>query len=198
MKRANEFDAVMDCQAVFRLILEAASNPGRVVDISATAARLQSADGVALALAATLVDNETAFAAVGNDGLSREIELITGGRATPTNDAGYLFVEQTLDDGQIGALLERVPCGTLEEPHRAATVFVRVGGFPDEPGVRLAGPGIGGSIRAPLCGYALRFLVQRAALALEYPCGIDLVLYTGDGRLLAVPRLVKPVEGMGA
>ena len=45
MQKAHDFDTVFDCQEVFRKLLEAFSNPGRIVDISDGAKKLLTEAG---------------------------------------------------------------------------------------------------------------------------------------------------------
>lgn len=193
MKKAHEFDFVLDCQAVYRKLLEAFANPGRPVDIADCAAKLPAPLGAHLAVAITLVDNETTCCVIGNDELSGVVRELTGGRSETMEKSSFVFVQPRCDNGQIASILAAVPAGTMVEPHTSCTVFVRVAGFCGEPGCTISGPGIAGTLCAPIGLYAEKWLNTRHGLELEYPCGIDLAFITDDGRILAVPRRVHPV-----
>ena len=56
MQKAYEFDFVYDTQAAFRLLLEALSNPGRIVELGPLARKLGGAYAMPLTVAAVLLD----------------------------------------------------------------------------------------------------------------------------------------------
>ena len=57
MQKAYEFDFVYDTQAAFRLLLEALSNPGRIVELGPLARKLGGAYAMTLTVAAVLWDS---------------------------------------------------------------------------------------------------------------------------------------------
>jgi alpha-D-ribose 1-methylphosphonate 5-triphosphate synthase subunit PhnH len=191
MKRAHDFDSVLDCQEVFRKILEAFANPGRVVDISASAKKLSTTLAAYIAVAAALIDNETAFCVVGDAVLSELVQQFTYGRAADLSRSDYVFSLCLCDSEQIRSILSSVPAGTMADPHASGTVLVRVETFEEKAGCRLKGPGIDGETVAPLGAYAAKWLKARRDLGIEYPCGVDLAFLTDDGRIMAAPRLVQ-------
>ena len=54
MQKAYEFDFVYDTQAAFRLLLEALSNPGRIVELGPLTRKLGGAYAMPLTVAAVL------------------------------------------------------------------------------------------------------------------------------------------------
>lgn len=193
MRRAWLFDPVHDAQRVFRALLEAFANPGRVVRIDREAARLPGPHAAWLALACAFVDSSTGYCVLGSEELSDQIQQFTFARREQPGDSGFLFVLENCDAQRIGELLRQAPCGTLEQPHLSATIVVGVRDF-EHGRVGLTGPGIDGRIDAPLDERARRWLDERVRHAAEYPCGVDLVFLSDEGALMAAPRLVRPAE----
>lgn len=191
MKKAHKFDAVFDSQQVFRKLLEAFSNPGRLVDISAEARKLNSDFGAYIAVAATLIDNETSFSVVGDAPLPGLVRQFTYGQQETLDQSSFVFVLVRCDADQIVSILSTVPEGTMAEPHGSGVVFVRVESFDAMPGVAIRGPGVNGELSAPLTDYATRWLKLRRDAAHEYPCGVDIAFITDGGQIVAAPRLIQ-------
>ena len=190
LTKKHSFDTVYDSQKVFRLILEAASNPTRVVNIKESADKLFGSCPAFLAVAMTLLDNETGFAVLGDDRLCDEIVSLTLARREETQSADFLFA---CDPGGLKAAIETAKCGTLSDPHKSATVIIRNDGEPTES-LLLFGPGIDGSITVQATQTVKDAIILRDAQNYEYPQGIDLVFVSSNGELFAIPRLVKVVQ----
>jgi alpha-D-ribose 1-methylphosphonate 5-triphosphate synthase subunit PhnH len=97
MKKIHTFDEVFDAQKVYRLLLSAMANPSGEVNIGPCAKKLYGENPVFLALAMTLLDNETGFCACGQEKLSDEIVSLTLSRPEPTARADYIFVADLKD-----------------------------------------------------------------------------------------------------
>jgi len=193
MESKYGFHLVHDTQTVFRALLDATANPGREQEAKAQVARLKGAsNGMELAIALTLLDNEVTF--FERDGaLSEEIAFLTRARPEPLHWADLVFVGEGEDPD---AVLPYVKSGTLERPDDSATVFVRVDENGESLCAALTGPGIPPeSDSFDLPAAATRWLRARQALAIEYPRGVDLVFFTAEGRFLALPRLTQIREG---
>ena len=65
MITANEFDLVFDCQQVFKQLMQAMANPGKVFSIGQNSAKLHQPSGSLLAIAMTLVDSRCRFSVAG-------------------------------------------------------------------------------------------------------------------------------------
>ena len=92
MNTLHNFDEVFDTQRVFRKLLEAMSNPGRIVSVSEEKDRLFGDFPSFLAVAMTLIDNEVSFSAAGNKELKQDIMLVTLSPEADTRTADYIFV----------------------------------------------------------------------------------------------------------
>ena len=178
LTRKHNFDVVFDSQKVFRLILEAMSNPIRIVNISK-----YGDDSVFLTVAMTLLDNEVSFNTCGNETLSEEISSLTLAKRESLEYADFIFASDV-------NCIENVKCGTLADPHKSATIIIRN----DDPPMcrlRLFGPGIEDSIKVQVTQTAKDAIVMRDGQYHEYPEGIDLLFVSSMGELYAIPRLTR-------
>ena len=187
LSRKHRFDTVFDSQKVFRLLLEAMSNPARVVNIKEAADKLYGSHSEFLALAVTLLDNEISFNACDNQVLSDEISSLTLAGHEKIEEADFIFV---CDLNYMEYAIENAKCGTLSDPHKSATVIIR---DDDLPAIRLllSGPGIAGSINIDATQPMKDALLLRDAQNYEYPQGIDLIFISSSGELIAIPRLTR-------
>ena len=171
MNTLHNFDEVFDTQRVFRKLLEAMSNPGRIVSVSEEKDRLFGDFPSFLAVAMTLIDNEVSFSAAGNKELKQDIMLVTLSPEADTRTADYIFVTDT---DILPEILEKAKFGTLSDPHCSATIIIRDNG--------------------EKCINALEL---RDAQNYEYPQGVDMIFISDSGDITAVPRLVKRRESNG-
>ncbi|MDR1579768.1 MAG: phosphonate C-P lyase system protein PhnH [Synergistaceae bacterium] len=187
LSKKHSFDAVFDSQKVFRLILEAVSNPARVVDMSEYAAKLSGSHPAFLAVAMTLLDNEVSFNTCENDALSDEIASLTLARKDEIESADFVFVSYPDD---LENAIEKIKCGTLADPHKSATVVIR---NEDGPAgrMKLSGPGIDGHTAVRATQMVKYAVMLRDAQHYEYPRGIDLLFLSDNGEMFAVPRLTR-------
>ena len=184
LSKKHSFDAVFDGQKVFRLILEAMSNPARAVNIKEYADKLFGGHPVFLAVAMTLLDNEVSFNTCGNHSLSDEIASLTLAKRAPLESADFIFVH---DPNTVKNVIENAKRGTLADPHQSATVIIQNDG---EPVCRSAfsGPGIDKRIEVQTTQRVKKAIALRDEQDYEYPQGIDLIFISNDGGLIAIPR----------
>jgi alpha-D-ribose 1-methylphosphonate 5-triphosphate synthase subunit PhnH len=187
LSKKHSFDTVFDGQKVFRLILEAVSNPSRVVNIGECAAKLFGGRPMFLAVAMTLFDNEVSFNTCDDDALSDEIVSLTLARKDEIASADFVFVSYP---GDIKNTMESIKFGTLSDPHKNATAVILNG---DAPAcrVKLHGPGIDGHAVVHVSQTVKNAVALRDARNYEYPQGIDMLFVSDNGELLAIPRLTR-------
>jgi len=187
LSKKHNFDLVFDSQKVFRLILEAMSNPTRVVRIREYADALFGDQPTFLAVAITLLDNEVSFNACENQSLTAEIASLTLTKRAGIDSADFVFVS---NPNRIKDVIESVKSGTLSDPHKSATVIIRN----DEDTNRLlalAGPGIRGNVTVWVSKTVIDAVRLRDEQGYEYPQGIDLIFVSSEGELFAIPRSIK-------
>lgn len=193
MNTLHQFDEVFDTQRVFRKLLEAMSNPGRIVSVSEEKDRLFGDFPSFLAVAMTLIDNEVSFSAAGNKELKQDIMLVTLSPEADTRTADYIFVTDT---DILPEILEKAKFGTLSDPHCSATIIIRDNG---EKCINacLCGPGINGETEISCSEVFCTALELRDTQNYEYPQGVDMIFISDSGDITAVPRLVKRRESNG-
>jgi alpha-D-ribose 1-methylphosphonate 5-triphosphate synthase subunit PhnH len=184
LSKKHSFDAVFDSQKVFRLILEAMSNPARVVNIKEYADKLFGRHPALLTVAMTLMDNEVSFCTCENQSLSDEIASLTLGKREQIESADFIFV---CDPNDIKNAIENAKRGTLPDPHKSATIVIRDDGVPACP-LTLSGPGMDGDTTVRVTQTVKDVITLRDAQYYEYPQGIDLIFISNEGGLIAIPR----------
>jgi len=187
LSKKHSFDTVFDGQKVYRLILEAMSNPLRPVHIDEYANKLYGDHPVFLAVAMTLLDNEVSFHTCGNQVLFDEIASLTLAKRENIESADFVF---TNGENDLKRIIENVKSGTSADPHKSATIII----MDDSEAVlelTFSGPGINGSKAVQATRMVETAIVIRDAQHYEYPQGIDLIFVSGKGELFAVPRLTR-------
>jgi len=187
LTKKHSFDIVFDSQKIFRLILDAVSNPTRVVHIKDSADKLFGSCPEFLAVAMTVLDNETSFEVLGDVLLSDEIVSLTHARREKTDSAEFLFV---CDPADLKDIIKTLKCGTLSDPHKSATVVIRNNGA-STCRLTLSGPGIDGKTAIQTTQTVKEAIELRDAQNYEYPQGIDLIFVSNNGELFAIPRLTR-------
>lgn len=191
MKRLHTFDEVKDSQKVFRRLLEAMSNPGRICEIGEQSGKMFGKNPDLLALAMTLLDGSVSFRAPGNPELEEQIILLTHAKKKEVPEAGYIFgpAQDGLDE-----LIGQVSSGTLEDPHTSVTLILTAGGGTENVEVELTGPGVDGNLKMTVPADVLRAVSLRDRQEYEFPRGIDYIFVLPGSRILCIPRMVKMKE----
>jgi alpha-D-ribose 1-methylphosphonate 5-triphosphate synthase subunit PhnH len=191
VKNKHAFDTVHGAQEVFRLLLEALSNPGRVLNIRRCADQF-AAQGRWLAPAITLLDTQTGFFWDGDSQTGEEIRFLTGAPRVSLEEADFAFLSAGIRARDESLrILSRVKRGTHLDPHTSALLFIAA-----ETGegrrAFLTGPGIPPEGRTIYLspGEAL-WCQARDELGFEYPCGVEFVFLREDGSLMALTRKTK-------
>ncbi|MDR2177755.1 MAG: phosphonate C-P lyase system protein PhnH [Treponema sp.] len=202
LKHKHTFDTVHGAQEVFRILLEALANPGRILNLRPLEEQF-AAQGRWLAPALTLLDAETGFFWDGDRQTGEEMRFLSGAPQVPLEKADFVFLP-SLDEGpsesaavEAARILSTVKQGTYMYPHDSALLFIAAGeryagkdaGEPVNGPVSLRGPGI------PPEGRRIDLLPAEAAWhrardeqGFEYPRGVELIFLRKDGSLLALTR----------
>jgi alpha-D-ribose 1-methylphosphonate 5-triphosphate synthase subunit PhnH len=153
IQRKHRFDMVHGAQKLFRILLEALANPGRVLNFRAYAAQF-AGQGRWLAPAVTLLDQGTGFYWDGDAETGEEIRFLTGAPRVSLEEADFVFLsgEKNSPGGnsdpadhteasqaKAARILARVKQGTHLDPHDSALLFIRSRVEYREPARQLAG-----------------------------------------------------------
>jgi alpha-D-ribose 1-methylphosphonate 5-triphosphate synthase subunit PhnH len=193
MESTNTFDLVHDVGNIFRKTLDAWSYPGKVQELMDSSGKIESRTPFSphlQALALMLLDTETTFAVYGPEGKKLETFLsrLCYAKTSPTEQAQFIFIP--LGEGDCAAVLAHAFEGTLEEPHRGATVLIEVESIHSGSLCTLRGPGIKTPFtrQIPL---STETIAARNRRSKEFPLGIDLMVVDKAGCLLCLPRSTK-------
>lgn len=201
IKPKHSFDMVHGAQGIFRALLEAMSNPGRVLNLRSLEDQF-AGQGQWLAPALTLLDKETGFFWDGDRQTGEDMRFLTGAPQVPLEEADFVFLPPpgggtpASAGAEAARILSRVKQGTHIDPHDSALLFIAAGeryagaaGEPVKEPVSLKGPGI------PPEGRRIDLLPAEAAWCrardkrgFEYPCGVELIFLRQDGSFLALTR----------
>ncbi len=191
-------DPVHDAQRVFRCVLDALAYPGRIVDLAhgpdgpAYGGLAGLPDSVPRSLAAVLLALTDADAPVcllpaDAPALAALLRFHAG---TPilAQPEGAAFA--AVLDPEFALPLDQFDRGTPDYPDRSTTVLVVLPALEGGPAVQLRGPGIAETVRIAPQGLPAAFWRERAALQIDFPLGVDLILCAGN-RLLALARTTQ-------
>ena len=141
--RDPAFDVIFDSQRIFRSLLDAMANPGRIITLPEIGIKSPAANRYPLLLLMTLQDHEASFCVMGG-AQTQVIEYLktnTGSNESRLEDSDFILVY----GGSSHGLVRRARVGTLEYPDESATVIYDLYSIgDDEEGVllELSGPGI--------------------------------------------------------
>ena len=177
MQKAYEFDFVYDTQAAFRLLLEALSNPGRIVELGSLARKLGGAYAMPLTVAAVL-----------SPALAEKITELTLAKTAAVSKADYIFVTENADWQEA---VQAAKCGTLRDPHKSATVILCTADLQAGKLQRISGPGIKAVQEIIMCPELQAALGKRDEQEYEYPLGLDFFVLDQRGCLMGIPRKTR-------
>ena len=187
MKKIHNFDLVYDSQKMFRLLLEAMSNPTRRVNIKEFSEKMYGNHSDFLALAMTLLDNEVTFSTCENQEISDEIVSLTLSNREQIDFADFIFVA---DSSLLQEVIETAKAGTLKDPQRSATIIVKDDKSELVP-LNLSGPGIKDKTHFLTSRLVEKAIEIRDNNYFEYPQGLDLIFVTNNSELFAITRTTK-------
>ncbi len=187
------FDPVYSSQRLFRQLLDCMARPGKIAELRGFEGGPRDFLYVG-ALALTLLDGETTFAAPepGWEEFVSFCKFYTGSRLVAPEQADFVFISGV----QPVPELRQVCRGNLLFPDQGATVICCVnaiypGAFqPAGEGIvlRLRGPGVPGEQELTVAGLARENLACLEELNSEFPLGVDTILVSLQGQLACIPR----------
>jgi alpha-D-ribose 1-methylphosphonate 5-triphosphate synthase subunit PhnH len=178
---------VFDAQRVFRALLTALSEPGRILAIPALCAPPQPLDPAAAALVLALCDADTPVWLAPPLGSAGDFIRFETAAPIVADPQEAQFVVSDLAHRPPLTTLKQ---GTPEYPDRASTLLLAVPALEENSGWRLSGPGIPDRRRLSVHGTGADFVAERQAQESRFPLGVDLVFVARD-RLAALPRSTR-------
>jgi alpha-D-ribose 1-methylphosphonate 5-triphosphate synthase subunit PhnH len=192
-------DPVRDARDVFRAVLDAMAEPGRVIPVDGITEAPAPLSPVAAAVVATLADFETTVwrdETLSTEAIAAWIAFHTG--APPTDDASAAAFA-VIGDAAGAPGWETFAVGTDVDPSLSTTAILQVAGFdatlPGTRRFRLTGPGIETTRDVTIAGAPADLAARAAANRALFPRGVDLVL-AGPQAVMALPRTTR-IEEIG-
>lgn len=192
-------DPVRNARDVFRAVLDAMAEPGRVIPVAGIAEAPAPLSPVAAAVVATLADFETTVwrdATLSTEATAAWIAFHTG--APLAEDAGSADFAVIADAAGTPGW-ETFAVGTDVDPSHSTTAILQVAGFDETLAgahrYRLSGPGIETVREVTIAGAPADLAARGAANRALFPRGIDLVL-AGPSAVMALPRTTR-IEEIG-
>ncbi len=191
MIQAFPFDFVHDAQRVYRKLLQAMANPGRICSIETQALKFEAQGGALAAIGCTLLDNEVSAYVEKNPRLLRLFRDLTLTHPAELSQADYLFFTSPMNYASVDFVLKNAKRGTLADPQASATLIFFCENLCGTTSIALTGPGVDGARNLRTVRYVRNIIVMRQNMRTEYPCGLDLIFADRGGRIMAIPRLVS-------
>jgi alpha-D-ribose 1-methylphosphonate 5-triphosphate synthase subunit PhnH len=175
---------VFDAQRVFRTVLTALSEPGRILSIETGCVPPDPLDPVAAAIVLTLCDSDTPLWLAPNLAAAASFIRFHTGAPIVTRPADAMFA--------VAGAAQRPPLaalnpGTPEYPDGAATLVLTVEALDGSVGWSVCGPGICGSRTFLPRGIDNDFAGEWRSKRADFPLGID-VLFAARSQVAALPR----------
>ncbi len=193
MEQVYQFDFVHDTQAVFRQLLMASAHPMSVRSVAEQLPGFSWSHPELWVVGCTLMDNETTFYVEMDADLEKGLADLTLARHAAPNAADYIFLSAQLNYDTIRSLFAGAKKGTLEDPQKSAAFLISCPELSGNVAAEARGPGIQGTRRLSLSPYVAGICGLRTEFDGDYPCGIDLFFLSGDGQVMALPRLCRVV-----
>ncbi len=181
------FDVIFDSQRIFRSLLDAMANPGRIITLPEIGIKTPAANRYPLLLLMTLLDHEVSFSVLDNGALVTEcLKTNTGSKESRLEDSDFILVY----GGSSHGLIRGARVGTLEYPDDSATVIYDIDSIGDDGGdvlFELSGPGIADKRMIGASGIEQTEIEDVLAMR-DYPLGLDLIFSDKAGRIMCIPR----------
>ena len=172
--------------AIFRVILQATSHPGKGFELPVSGT-CNDRQATLISMLGCLMDNEVTFSIIGDEGdsIADAITFRTGSFLVGISEADFVIASRGATDG----LLELIKRGTLDYPDKGATLVYLIDRIADNGGsTALRGPGIDGVIQPLFSGLADTELTGLRKVNSEYPLGVDALFLDAHGRVTSIPR----------
>ncbi len=184
-------DTVLNSQEIFRALMDAMANPGRVVSVGDLAIAPSPLTSVTASIAATLFDHDASVwcdkPILASDDAIGWLKFHTGLVVTGNpSEADFALIS----DVEAMPSFDSFAKGTSEYPDRSTTLILQIADFDGPQKLTLKGPGIKDiEVFAP-SQLPKMFMEQWAANRGAFPRGVDLI-FAGQGALAALPRTTR-------
>ena len=189
-------DAVHDGQQVFRALLTAMSEPGKLQQPNLIAEGPGALNANSWQVALALLDADTPVWL--SERLAADAAISSNLRfhcQSPQVDSPQHAAFALCDASDVPDITQ-LNMGSAEQPDRSTTLIVQVPAISNEPHWTLTGPGIATERQLRIGGLHSTFVEQLIASRQRFPMGIDCIFCSAD-TLVAVPRSTQIDINMG-
>jgi len=185
----SSVNGCIDNHTCFRLLLQAMSRPGKILQIP-DAAGTTFVTGL-LRLLDAIIDQQTSCHLINdNPELEKRIKKRTGARFTDAQSADFLLALAGSSQGKT-LVAKR---GRTDFPNQGATILFgveRLEEGTENTGIKLSGPGIKEAIYPQIKGWGDEELKQLQTVNVEFPLGVDTIFLDQSSRLMCIPRSTR-------
>ena len=183
-------DPTLDSQRIFRSVLEAVSNPGRIVDVPAAIQAPAPLHPATAAVCLTLLDYDTPVWLDAAAARPEVIEWLKFHCSVPLADERASARFALVADAPTMPPLAAFDAGTAEHPEHSATIIVQVQALLGGTGRTLTGPGIASEVHLDIAGVPAAFWGWTSDNHALFPRGVD--MFVSAGRVItALPRTTR-------
>jgi alpha-D-ribose 1-methylphosphonate 5-triphosphate synthase subunit PhnH len=190
--RPGFHDPTLGSQAVFRMVLQALSHPGRVLDMPCVAELPRAGQGAAAMLLLALLDSDCRVwlsSKLASSDASTWLRFHTGCQLVSAPDqAQFLWLARS----DALPALHQMQLGSDEYPDQSATCVIETTGLTNRGEVawQLEGPGIASTQSLAVAGLPADFEDQWVNNQGAFPRGVDVFLST-ETQLVGLPRTTR-------
>ncbi len=182
--------AAFDSNAVFRILLDAMSRPGRIYDLPLAIAFPDGLNATTTATLLAMADMDTTIwlspSCAGKPATSH-LKFHCGCPITTDVTQADFAVAKIEDDL---SFITDLSVGNAEYPDQSATLILMVDDITTAPSMTLKGPGIKDSHDLEVKGLTADFHAWRADNHHLFPCGVD-VIFASPTKIAALSRTTK-------
>lgn len=178
-------DPIHQSQEIFRTVLTALSEPGRIMDLSFRPVPGLDVGAAALAILLSMTDGDTPlWLGERANAIAAYLGFHTGAPVvTDPHEAQFALIA----DQRNHRSLSQFDAGSEDYPDRSATLLIEVDALAMGGPICLRGPGIPDHRHLTIQGLPATFTAEWAANHAQFPCGIDVILTCGT-QLIGLPR----------
>lgn len=188
--RTGFADPVFESQRVFRGVLDAMAEPGRMIALDGAPSAPAPLHPATVAIALALLDFETPVWLDGTAGTLEAVAHLRFHCGCPMVDDPARARFGIIADPRAMPQIAAFDAGTDEYPDRSATLIVQVERLRVGCGLGLSGPGIADEARLEVSGLPPAFWEAMRANHARFPRGVDVLLTAGTS-LAALPRTTR-------
>ncbi|MDG4720679.1 MULTISPECIES: phosphonate C-P lyase system protein PhnH [Thalassospira] len=179
-----------DSNAVFRVLLDALSRPGRIYDLPVSVATPDGLNATTTATLLAMADMDTTIWLSPSCKTKAANDHLKFHCGCPISDDVVMadFAVARMDDDL--SFVSRLSVGNAEYPDQSATLILMVDEISNAPAMKLTGPGIKDSHDLEIKNLPASFHVWRAENHHLFPCGVD-VIFTSPTQIVALSRTTR-------